>query len=167
VAQGSPPSREVASLATKTVLNAQEISTSAQAASQDTRSTPSQESVSRRLNAPTVRSSATDSASASVTTDSSSMRASASMEAVSLATPRTTMEDVPGKSRTPEQVDTSASQPSSSSMGSVSEHAGTGPTLTTLQDSAFPAQLTATPASVTLSASLVPQDTNPLEASAS
>lgn len=165
MAQDSLQFKEVASLATRTVLNAQEISTNVPAVSQDTQLTLNQEDASLKLSALTARSSVMDNVSIFVMPDSSSIKASASMEDVSLDTLRIIMEDVPDSSKAPDKPDLSVNLLSSSSMDSALELVQTRLTLTTLQDNVFPAQPTVTLASATLSVLPVLQAMNLYQAS--
>ena len=85
--QDSLLSRAAVSLATPTALSAQETSTTAQVAFQDTPLTPEPKNALLKLNAPTVKNSTKEPAPPFATPVSTSMKESASTEVASTAMP--------------------------------------------------------------------------------
>ena len=92
--QDSPLSRAAVSLAIPTAQNAQETSTTAPVAFQDTLLTPEPKNALLKLNAPTAKNSTKEPVPQSVTPVSTSTKESASMEVASMAMPPTTSEAV-------------------------------------------------------------------------
>ena len=104
--QDSPPSKEAANLATPTVLNAQEISTTAQNVSQDSQLTQNQENVFLKLVVLTVKLlQLMDNVLTSVTLDSTSTKEFVSMEDVSMDTLLTPTQDASETSTIPTTED--------------------------------------------------------------
>ena len=90
-------SKEAANLATPTVLNVQETSTTAQNVSQDSQLTHDQENVSLKQNVLMVNNSTKELVLPSVTLDSTSMKEFVYMEDVSMDMHLTPSEDVSGQ----------------------------------------------------------------------
>ena len=124
------------------MLNAQEMSTNAPAASQDSPLTPRPENVSLRLNAPTVKNSSKEHALPSVTLATTSMRASASMEVASTGTLPTTSEVVSDQPQLAHLQDPPATPTSMFKTDSVLAHVWAAPTPTQPPESVWPAQPT-------------------------
>ena len=154
--QDSLQSKEAANLATPTVLNAQETSTTAQNVSQDSQLTQDQENVFLKQNAPTVKNSIKEPALLSAIQDSTSTKESVSMEDVSMDMLLTPSEDV--SDHLPNPQDQTATSTNTSKTDNVSELARADSTLTQPPKIVWPALPTVSLVSVDPSALFVIPD---------
>ena len=165
--QDSLQSKEAANLATPTVLNVQETSTTAQNVSQDSQLTHDQENVSLKLAAPMDKSSTMELVQISVIQDSSSMKESAFMEDVLMDIAPMLSQDALETFTIPPKEDPVVFQLNSSPMDNVLELVKEDSTLTTQANNVSPAQLTAKLVSLEPTASSALLDTSHTKDSAS
>lgn len=167
--QVSHLSEELANLATLTVPNVQEPLTDVLHALVVSLLMPLLLSVFQSHYAPTVKTSAVESASTSVTKDSTIMKVSASMVAASQATSPTHSEDVLDKLDQlllRKRIPLLATKTSSSPTVNVLAHAQVDTTVIPTQDSVLPAPTTVSVASTPTSVSSAPVDIKHLTESA-